>query len=309
MQSRVDPLTAVAIGVALVAVSSSGPLIAFAAAPALAMAFWRTGLAVGVLAPFTLARRGGELRAVVGQRSGRYSAFAGVALAGHFATWMPSTQLTSVATATALVATQPVWQGVIARWQGRRQSAATWVGILLAVVGVGVATGADFKVAGPALWGDLLALAGGALAAVYTALGERARVSVTTTTYTLVCYSVCAVLLLVGCLVFGVRLVGFSGTTWLAIGGLAVGAQLLGHSMFSYALQKVSAGTVSLLILLEVPGAGVIAWLWLGQVPGVGAMVGVGLLLVGLAVVVVAGARAGRAGRVGRVGGGVDVGV
>ncbi|WP_211304329.1 DMT family transporter [Umezawaea tangerina] len=294
MHQRVDPFTAVAIGVALVAVSSSGPLIAFAAAPALAMAFWRTGLAVGVLGPFTLVRRGAELRQVVGRREGRYSALAGVALAAHFATWMPSTQLTSVATATALVATQPVWQGLIARWQGRRQPVATWVGILLAVVGVAVATGADFSVAGPALWGDLLALAGGAMAAVYTALGERARVSVTTTTYTLVCYSVCAVLLLVGCLVFGVPLVGFDAGTWAAIAGLAVGAQLLGHSMFSYALQKVSAGTVSLLILLEVPGAGVIAWLWLGQVPGVGAMVGVGLLLVGLAVVVGTGVWAGR---------------
>lgn len=294
MPSRVDPLTVVAIGVALVAVSFSGPLIAFAAAPALAMAFWRNSLAVGVLGPFTLVRRGEELRGLARRRAGGYSVLAGVALAAHFATWMPSIQLTSVATATALVATQPIWQTVIARLQGRRVPAATWFGTVLAVAGVAIATGADFSVAGPALVGDLLALAGGATAAVYTAFGERARGSVTTTTYTLVCYSVCAALLLVGCLAFGVPLVGFSASTWLAILGLVVGAQLLGHSMFSYALHQVSASTVSLLILLEVPGAAVIAWLWLGQVPRPEALPGLVLLLTGLAVVVVTGARANR---------------
>jgi drug/metabolite transporter (DMT)-like permease len=295
VQSRVDPLTAAAIGVALLAVSSSGPLIAFAAAPALAMAFWRNGLAVAVLGPFTLAKRAPELKALVHRPEGRYSVLAGVALAGHFATWMPSIQSTSVATATALVATQPIWQSLIARFQGHHVPPATWLGTVLAVAGVAIATGADFTVAGPALAGDLLALAGGALAAVYTAFGARARTAaVTTTTYTLVCYSVCAALLLVGCLVSGVPLVGFSATTWMAILGLAIGAQLLGHSMFSYALHRVSASTISLLILLEVPGAALIAWLWLGQVPRLAALPGLALLLAGLAVVVVANARANR---------------
>jgi drug/metabolite transporter (DMT)-like permease len=294
VQPRVDPITVLAIVVALIAVSFSGPLIAFAAAPALAMAFWRNGLAVGVLGPFTLAKRGPELRAIARKPEGRYSVLAGVALAVHFATWMPSTQLTSVATATALVATQPVWQGLIAMGEGRKLPAVTWLGTALAVAGVAIATGADFSVSGPALWGDLLALVGGAAAAVYTAFGERARTSVTTTTYTLVCYSVCAALLLVGCLIFRVPLVGFSPTTWLAILGLVVGAQLLGHSMFSYALHRVSASTVSLLILLEVPGAALIAWLWLGQVPRPEALPGLVLLLAGLAVVVLTGARANR---------------
>jgi drug/metabolite transporter (DMT)-like permease len=161
---------------------------------------------------------------------------------------------------------------------------------------VAIATGADLTATGPALFGDLLALAGGAAAAVYTAFGERARTAaVTTTTYTLVCYSVCAALLLAGCLAFRVPLTGFSATTWLAVLGLAVGAQLLGHSMFSYALHKVSASTVSLLILLEVPGAALIAWLWLGQVPRAEALPGLVLLLTGLAVVVATGARANRA--------------
>ena len=43
--------TIAALVVGIVAVSSSAPLIVYAAAPALAIAFWRNALAVGVLAP------------------------------------------------------------------------------------------------------------------------------------------------------------------------------------------------------------------------------------------------------------------
>lgn len=293
----VDPLTTGAVALALVAVSSSAPLIAYAAAPALAVAFWRNALAVGVLGPVSLVRRRAEFRHLIrgaGRREGCYCLLAGVALALHFATWMPSAKMTSVATATALVATQPVWQGLIALGQGRRLPGLVWVGIAVAVIGAALATGADFGGSGRAVLGDLLAVAGGMAAAVYTAFGERVRSTVSTTAYTTICYSLCALLLLVVCLLGGVRLTGFTPATWLAIGGLVVGAQLLGHSLLNYALHRISATTVSVLILLEAPGAALIAWVWLGQLPRPAALPGLALLLAGVAVVVLARARAGR---------------
>lgn len=297
-----DPVTTGVVVLAVAAVSSSAPLVAFAAAPALAVAFWRNMLAVGVLGPVALARRRAEFRSLTvgsGRREGWYCVISGVALAAHFATWMPSVKLTSVAAAAALVATQPVWQGLIARWQGRRLPAAVWAGIGLAVVGAALATGADFAVSGRAFTGDLLAVTGAMFAAVYTAFGERARATISTTTYTTICYGVCALILLVVCLVGGVPLRGFDTATWLAILGLVAGAQLLGHSMFNYALRRVSATTISVLILLEAPGAALIAWAWLGQLPRPLALPGLALLLIGVAVVVIGGARAGR--RVGPV--------
>ncbi|RIV31322.1 DMT family transporter [Micromonospora radicis] len=293
----VNLLTTGALALAVVAVSSSAPLIAFAAAPALAVAFWRNMLAVAALSPFTLTRRRVEFRALLsgaGRRDGMFCVLSGVALAAHFATWMPSAKLTSVAAATALVATQPVWQGLIARTQGRRLPAGVWAGIGVAVVGAVLATGADFTVSGSAFAGDLLALAGGLFAAIYTALGERARVTVSTATYTTICYGVCALLLLVICLVGGVPLGGFDTATWLAVLALVGGAQLLGHSMFSYALRRVSATTISVLILLEAPGAALIGWAWLGQLPDPVTLPGLGLLLVGVAVVVLSTARTAR---------------
>ena len=282
--------TFLALVVAVLAVSSSAPLIAFAAAPALAVAFWRNGLAALALTPITVGPRRAEL-AGAARRDLLFCVLAGVALAAHFGTWMPSVQLGSVATATALVATQPVWQGLIAAAQGRPPSAAGWAGIALAVLGAAWATGVDVGVSGRAVLADVLALLGAIAVAAYTALGERARVALSTTTYTWICYGTCAAMLLAVCLLGGVRLTGYDPRTWAAIVAIVAGAQLLGHSMFNYALQRTSATTVSVLILLEVPGAALLAWLWLGQTPRAAALPGLGLLLAGVVVVILGAAR------------------
>jgi drug/metabolite transporter (DMT)-like permease len=286
---RPEPITAVVLVVAVLAVSMSGPLIAYAAAPALAIAFWRNALATGVLAPAAVSYRRGELRALLAHKQGLVTLLAGVALAGHFGLWVPSVKLTTVATATALVATQPVWQGLIARAQGRRLPPAVWVGIGIAVAGAVAATGADLPVSASAVTGDLLALAGGVAGAVYTAAGERVRATVSTTSYTTVCYGVCTGVLGAVCLLGGVSLGGYPATAWLAIAALVVGPQLLGHSMFSYALRRVPATRVSVLYLLEVPGAALIGWLWLGQLPQPAAWPGLAMLVVGVGVVILAG--------------------
>ena len=285
--------TVLALVMAVLAVSSSAPLIAYAAAPALAIAFWRNGLAAVALTPVTLGPRRAELTGA-SRRAMTFCVLAGLALAAHFATWMPSVQLGSVATATALVATQPVWQGLIAAAQGRRPSTAGWLGIALAVAGAAWATGADVGVSGKAVLADVLALLGAVAAAVYTALGEQARATLSTTTYTWICYGTCALVLLLVCLVGRVDLAGYDGRTWAAILALVAGAQLLGHSMFNYALQHTSATTVSVLILLEVPGAALLAWLWLGQQPRPATIPGLLLLLAGVAVVVLGATRSSR---------------
>jgi drug/metabolite transporter (DMT)-like permease len=278
--------------IAIVAVSSSAPLITYAAAPALAIAFWRNALAVGVLMPVTLTRRRDELRQLDRYRVG-VCALAGLALAVHFATWVPSVKLTTAATATALVCTQPVWAALIALGRRVPVAATTWVGIVTAVVGAALATGADLTVSSRAVTGDLLAIGGGLAAAVYTTLGEHARTRTSTTTYTTVCYSVCALALGAACAVGRIPVHGFAARTWLAIGGLAVGAQLLGHSLVNYALHRVSATTVSVLLLFEVPGAALLAWAWLGQVPPGRSLPGLALVVAGVGVVVAGSARRG----------------
>jgi drug/metabolite transporter (DMT)-like permease len=210
--ARPQGTDAVLLSIAVVAVSTSGPLIAATAAPALAIAFWRNAMASGLLLPVVLATCRDELRAL-DRRELRWAGLAGLFLALHFATWIPALGYTSVASATALVATQPVWAALLSTLRGSPVSRPVWVGIGVAMAGALLLTGVDLQVSADALLGDLLALAGGAFAAAYMVAGSEVRRSVSTTTYTFLCYSTALIMLGV-CLIWGQQLTGYDARTW-----------------------------------------------------------------------------------------------
>jgi drug/metabolite transporter (DMT)-like permease len=277
--------------IALLAVSTSGPLIAVTAVPALAIAFWRNAMSAAVLLPVALVRNRSELRGLTA-RERRLALLAGLMLALHFATWIPALSYTSVASATALVATQPVWSALIGTVRGERIEREVWVGIAVSLAGALLLTGADFRVSGDALLGDGLAILGGIFAAAYMTAGSEVRRSVSTTSYTAVCYSTTALLLLVTCFVGGQGLAGYDGRDWLKLVALTAGAQLLGHSLFNVVLRTTSPTVVSLSILFEIPGAAVIAALFVKNqhVPWL-AVPSAALLVAGLALVIRANTR------------------
>lgn len=275
------------LAVAVLGIGASAPLITVIAAPALAIAAWRNLLGTAVLAPWALTRARHDLATLVSDRRLRRVVIAaGVALAVHFATWVPAVTMTTVTAATALVAVQPVWNALLARAGGTPISGRAWTGIAVAVLGALVLTGLDLGGSREALLGNFLALIGGMAAAVYVALGARARVSVSTTAYSVSCYGITGLLLLAVCLVAGVPVVGFDARTWLLLLALTALAQLLGHTLLNRALATVGPVVVALVILLEVPAATVIAALWLGQVPPVAALPAAALVLIGVALVV-----------------------
>ena len=278
-------MNALLVVVAILGVSASGPLMAGASAPALAIAFWRNALGTAAIAPVVAPRARREL-ATLGRDGWRLTVFAAVMLALHFGTWVTALKMTSVAAATAMVSMQVVFVVVIDHLRGERATRAVVAGIALAIAGVLVITGVDFSLSPRALTGDLLGLAGGLTAALYMIAGSQVRERVSTGSYTVACYGICAVTLLLACVVAQVELVDFSGRTWLAIVGVTICAQLLGHSVLNHLLAVMSPGLISLLLLLEVPGAAILAGIFLDQTPPPGVYGGLGLILAGLVVVV-----------------------
>ncbi|MEU9407494.1 DMT family transporter [Streptomyces sp. NPDC048281] len=225
------------------------------------------------------------------RRGALFGTLAGTALAAHFATFMPSTRMTSVAMATALVATQPIWQALISTFQGMRLPRATWAGLVVSVMGAVIASGMDGRSGTEAVVGDMLALAGACALAGYTALSEQARPDVSTPVYSVLCSAVCTVELLVVCLVTRTSLFTFDGDTWLALLGLVVFPQLLGLFSLNFALGRAPATVVSVFLLLEAPVAALVGWLWLGQLPDATTWPGLIMIMAGVVVVVVADAR------------------
>jgi drug/metabolite transporter (DMT)-like permease len=273
------------IAVAVIGISLSGPLTALVTAPALAIAFWRNAAGAAALLPVLLIRERATLTGLR-LRDLRSSAVAGLFLAAHFAAWLPSLSLTSVAASVALVTTTPIWTALAARIAGVRLPRAVWWGLVLAVVGAGLIAGVDFAVSEQAVKGDALALLGAIAAGGYVLAGAKARERLATSAYGIVCYSVCAVVLAVAALVVGSPLAGFSARNWLLIGAITVVAQLLGHTLLNLVLSSVGPTVVSLAVLLEVPGALIVALVLLGQAPPLLALPGMAMVVVGVALVV-----------------------
>jgi drug/metabolite transporter (DMT)-like permease len=272
--------------VGVVAISTSPILIRLAAVPALALAFWRCLAGAAVLAPFARRGRAGGLArgdlALLGT--------AGVFLAAHFALWNASLALTSVGAATTLVSCTPLFVGIGARFLGEAPGRRTWAGIALATVGA-VVIGVSDALAGPVagaqatgasgLLGDVLAFAGAAAVAVYLLIGRVMRQRLPVSTYAASVYGTAAAVLLPACLLTGSSLGGYAAGSWLAVAGVVIGPQLLGHTVFNSLLTSVSATVVSVVLLIEPVGATALAWLLFHELPAVGFWVGAPLVLAG----------------------------
>lgn len=278
--------------VGILGVSASGPIMAATAAPALAIAFWRNALGALAMGAPTLVTSRSQIRGLTRQEL-KWSAIAATALALHFACFITSVKLTSVAAATALVCLQAAWIAFFQWIRGRRPNRAIVIGLGIALIGVMVITGFDIGVSSRALMGDGLALVGGATAALYTMSGAKARRTMSTGLYTSICYSICALILAVLCLAFRQPLVGFPIEAWWGIIAVTVVAQILGHTIFNHLLATISPLVVSMMILLEIPGAAVLAAVFLGETLPSGTYLGLALIVGGLAVVVF---RQGRSG-------------
>jgi drug/metabolite transporter (DMT)-like permease len=275
------------IAFAVLMLSTSGPLIRWAAggAPSMAIAMWRNALACAVLVPWALLTRRREF-ARMSRREWLLCVSSGFVLAAHFATWVPSISFTTVASSTALVALQPVWAALLARVAGDRIPRAGWIGIGIAVAGAVALSGVDFSVSGRAVWGDVLATVGGMLSGAYVAIGGRVRQTVSTTAYTSVCYLTAAATLAVVCVAGHQPMTGFRPSAWVAIGALTLGPQLLGHSVFNHVLKTTSPTFVSLAILFEVAGAAVLAGLFFSEWPSLAAIPAAALIIAGIVIVV-----------------------
>jgi drug/metabolite transporter (DMT)-like permease len=273
------------MAIAVVGVSFSGPLTALVAASFLAIAFWRTAAGAVLLLPVLLLRERATLRGLRARQLVS-SLVAGLFLAAHFAAWLPSLSMTTVAASTALVTTTPIWTALAARATGVHLPATVWWGLALAVFGAALIAGVDVTVSWEALAGDGLALLGAVCAGGYMLAGARARERLTTSAYAIVCYSTCAVVLAVAAVVADVPLGGFSARDWWLIAAITFCAQLLGHTLLNLVLSSVGPTVVGLAILLEVPGALLVALALLQQAPPLLAVPGLVAVVGGVALVV-----------------------
>jgi len=276
--------------VAVLATTYAGPIVRFAAAPALAIAFWRLALVLPVTG--VLAAREGAAGSVGAQHAAplrrgtpMLMVLAGLLLSVHFWSWIASLHYTAVASSVVLVSLKSVFAWAIAAlWLREHPTRAEGWGIALAVSGASLIGVGDARFSLGALGGDGLALLGAATGAGYYVIGRRVRRTVGIWRYATGVYAVAAVALALLALAAAVPLVGFTRRDWAVFGAMAAGPMLIGHTGMNYALRHFRATTVNVAALGEPVGASVIAWLVpaIHEVPSVTTVVGGGLVLVGI---------------------------
>ena len=156
MMSRTPLRVWVVLAAGLLAISWSPILVRYAsAAPGQALAFWRTVFAALLLAPVAGLKARRAMRALT-RRDLMLIGAAGVMLGLHFIAWIESLYYTSVASASVLVTTSPLFIAVLGFLVLReRLTVRTMAAIGGAVVGaalIGMAdAGASFPMLGSAM--------------------------------------------------------------------------------------------------------------------------------------------------------------
>ena len=133
------------------------------------------------------------------------------------------------------------------------------------------------------LFGDILAVAAAILMAAYTLIGTRQRDHISTTAYTYVLY-IASFITLVGVTVAtGTPMFGYEPKNWILAICLAVFCNLMGHTVYSWALKYLSPTYVSTSKLAG-PVCATINAVWLfGEIPGVTQIIGALVVICGVA--------------------------
>lgn len=282
---------ALALGVAVVATAALWIRAAIdAGASPLAVAAGRLTLAAAVVVPWALLRRRAEL-AALRRRDWVIAALSGLLLAVHFATWIASLRHTSVASSVALVTTNPIWVG-LASWAllGERPGPRTLAGIALAIAGTALIIVSDLAPVAPsgadhrAGLGNALALAGALAISGYLLVGRRLNLKLSLLSYVAIVYGAAAIAMTLIAGLAGQGLGTLPAAAWWPILAMAIGPQLIGHTLINASLRHLSATFVALAILGEPVGSAILAWILLGETVAPLQGAGLALLLIGIAV-------------------------
>lgn len=261
------------------ALSGAGPVM---------VAALRLTLAVLVLSAINRKKRASE---TVSRAHECLFALCGLALSVHFATWFAALNLTSVAIATLLVSTAPVWTTLYDMvFLRRRPSKLFWMGFVSTAIGTLLSvlsgkSGSAVHTTFQQFAGAALSLSGGVAFACYLIAVRSVSKKYSTLAIVNRTYFWSAVFLWFGVLLFGETLPAAKLSCWGGIVGMAIFSQLLGHTGINMSLKNFAPNVVALSTLLEPVFASVIAFFVFGEALTLWMIVGASLIVGGLVAV------------------------
>lgn len=259
--SRVVPLF---LAVGLTAVSFSAIFIEWSNAPAAVIGMYRLWMSVVLFLPLAYRQRA-ELKRL-SRNDILLVCLSGLFLGLHFLFWIQSLKDTSVASSMIIISLEPIFVligSVLLFREGVSKHGLFAMG--LAIVGVCVVASADLHRGGEHLLGDLLSLIGTGAVSVYMLAGQKVRKTVSSTVYNVLVFFVAGFVLFLFNVITKTPLIHYSGVNWLMFFLLAIVSTVIGHGVFNWLLDRVSATTIAMTILGEPVAAIILAYFLLGQ--------------------------------------------
>ena len=276
------PMIMIVIGV--IGISLSAIFVKYSTAPSSVTAAFRLLWTVLLMTPVVLGKK--ETREEFQRMEKKHlglCVLSGFFLAIHFVLWFESLQHTSVASSTTIVCTEVIWVAIgFCLFMKGKISVKAIVAIMVTFLGSVFIACADSMTGGLHLYGDGLALLAAIAVAVYTLIGRVVREKVSTTVYTYTLYVVCAVTLVLTCVMQGYSLFAY-GTSAIIVGLLlSIFSTILGHSIFSWCLKYFSPAFVSASKLCEPVVATFLAMFLFREIPNLMQVVGSVLIIGGV---------------------------
>jgi drug/metabolite transporter (DMT)-like permease len=271
-----------ALGLGLVCISFSAIFTRLAQTPGTVSAVYRVAIAAVVLAPLFVRRvRRGKVAS--SPRIWLLAAAAGLFFVLDLAFWNTSLFLTNAANSTLMANDAPIIVGLVALLIFHERLRMTyWLGLAVALCGMGIIVGLDL-VRGSGLGvGDLLALLAGIFYALYMLVIQRVRIWMDTLSSLWISTVVGTVALVALNSVLGRPMWGFTPSQYLSLFALGLISQVAGYLAINYALGHLPASVVSPTLLGQPVLTALLAVPLLGELVEPRQMIGGAVALLGI---------------------------
>ncbi|MEP6618135.1 MAG: DMT family transporter [bacterium] len=274
----------VVLGIGVFAIGWSALFVRWSGVPGWTSAFWRMTMAQFVFVPWALAAARGRPRphpAAV-----RAAMIAGAFFATDLALFNTAVMVSSAANATLLGTNAPIFVA-LGGWllYRERPSAHFWAGFVVSFLGMIAIVGMDIARHPRLGLGDLYAVVGAACYAGYLLYVRRARRDIDALTFSAISGVTAAVWLLAICFVMGTPFTGYPPQSWLALVGLALVTQVVGHLSVAYSLGRLPVSVTSIVLLGQAPITALLAVPLLHEPLSLLQLAGGALVLAGIYVV------------------------
>lgn len=263
--------------------SISSIIIRFSEAPSLVIAAYRMLFTTMVLVIPVYLNNRSEFKNL-SRKNLVMCVVSGVFLALHFATWIQSLQMTTVANSTILVSCSPIFVAAINYFLLKeRINKSMVIGISMSLLGtIIIGMGSSQGTGNSMLIGNILAFMGAIFVAGYLVIGGIVRKDVSAGVYVFIVYSVSAVVLFLMCFLTGTPLYPYPVREFTLFFTLAFFSSILGHTVYNYLMKYFSSTLISVSSLSEPIFASLMALLIFMEIPSVYTIIGGIIIIAGI---------------------------